>query len=707
MSTLFKKISCPTCGRSLRYPTSSASEPIQCGGCKARFAPNDVSGSSGGAPPVDSGDDTDEPRGGNAKRWGDAESRSGKLPRWARDVPIPPALTHGGIETLGDQPDNANTTWAGGDADGSGGSGFNPEPIHGFGTGRGGGKKTLAGALVGVLALGVVGWMYSVPTTTPQVLPSAEKTPAPKPPEGDAPATDPEPPAPTAPPAPPAPTAPTDPLAGVVAKVTSAMTHIYAIEEYVWDSLNANSRDTNRAPHFWVQITGLAPGSKVRFSIKCENTPKLIREERKSENPFVADDGSVQTDFAVWIPWNISELTSIRVRDPLLELSVECFVDEKSACLETLKVHFNEVFVLLNTDTLYSAAYVQPDHPAIKDLIEKKYAPLDRNLDRESLAKSIGEVVEKEVRSEVKDPAEAAARIPSDIEREKTSAVSMLQAFFVWKLVDSLKIKYQNLSNDDAAGGHGNQQLRTVSVVLKDKTGNCIEESLLFASLFHKTHGVSLIFPPGHCMAMAGRAFDFFDSIPLECTRLGAEISMKMYQDIVTGAKQAHGQSGLGRFARLVELMPAKMRRVLEADPYWRSFASAIESGTEQLADVFTYEAVVEAWTKSGLCSSCPTDEQRSKLNEEETKQAFKRNVAEMDAWFEKNDTSNHQIIKRALDGDNKTAHGIAYWYMVCKLAGASRDGITHLDNYIPIESARKMGIVALPNEAGESGKPP
>ena len=326
---------------------------------------------------------------------------------------------------------------------------------------------------------------------------------------------------------------------------------------------------------------------------------------------------------------------------------------------------------------------------------------MDLKWDWDGLEKSMVEYVRKQVSAQTKDPAKAKELSDEKCGELEKSYRSMLHTYFVWKLVDALQIKYQNLTKNDSSGLRFCQQLRTVSDVLKSRMGNCIEESILLASLMQE--GVSLMSPPAHCMLMVGSEYNFFDSIPLECTTLGASVDIKEYQSILAYAKDAHVQSGLGRLWSALQVMPSQMKDALESDPSWRNFASAIEAGSNELWQVFDRCATIRAWSRAKGCMPPFPDasmtNNMSELQKEQLCTTWIKQEAEMLEWLSIND-SDYKISQEAKTSNDLISKGLGYWHTVCLL---KRHGEFYLDNYVPISYARKIGIVALPNDLGST----
>ena len=682
MSDWFKNIPCPNCKRLLRYSTNTASKSVTCFGCKNEFVPNEIAGLGGAKPFSDSTSGNQGLVDPTAPTLNDksATRKREKLPRWARVAPKPSAVVTGSASELGEQADNANNSWSIGEA----------KPFRSFGNSgsldlipldfsqRRGNRKTvvLGSSAFALLVLAFVAYMYW----------GSFKMTGPAP-------SDPTPPEQAGPPAPPA------PASGSVATILKHESEIFAIEEYVLASVTA-ANEKLRIPHIVVEVKGLKLTDKVRFSLECKKYPNLLNADKRTLNPEQLEGGDVQSAFDVRMPWNTTELTSPNNRDPMIEIQVEAFVNERSVINQTLKFHFNEIYVLPIDSFICAAAYVQPDHPQIKSL-QGQYASMDLKWDWDGLEKSMDTYVQKEVSKEEKDPKKAEELFNEKCGEFEKSYRSMLRTYFVWKLVDSLQIKYQNLTKDDTSGLRPCQQLRTVDDVLKSRMGNCIEESILLASLMQD--GASLMSPRGHCMVMVGLEFDFYDSIPLECTTLGASVNMKDYQEILSYAEHSHSQSGLGRLWSVLQVMPPKMKRDIESDPSWRNFASAIESGSEELSEVFDRCANIRAWSRAKGCippfPEASMTNNMSDLQKEQLCTTWSKQEAEMLEWLSINDL-NYKISQEAKASNDLISKGLAYWNTVCLLR---QHGEFDLDNYVPISYARKQGIVALPNDLGST----
>ena len=493
--------------------------------------------------------------------------------------------------------------------------------------------------------------------------------------------------------------APTEPVSGFVATILKHDPEIFAIEEYVKASLSVQN-EQYRVPHIVFEIRDLQLTDKVRFSLECKKYPNLLNADRHTFNPKKLESGEIEKIFLVSLPWNLKELTSSSNRDPMIEIRIEAFVNEQSAMNQTIRFHFNEIYVLPLDSFVLSAAYVQPDHPQIKSL-QSQYALMDLQWDWDGLHKTMVEFIRKKAFSETNDHSQAQQIADRQCAELEISNKSILRTFFVWKLVDSLNIHYQNLAKNDSAGLRDSQQLRTMSEVLKSKMGNCIEESILLASLMQE--GASLMSPPGHCMVMVGSEFNFFDSIPLECTKLGTSVDMAQYHSILNYAKDIHVQSGLGRLWSALQVMPPKMKNSLESDPSWRSFTSAIEAGSKQLELVFDRCSCLRAWTQStGGKVPFPAASFTNYLTQASKEQLYidwKIQEQEMFKWLQTND-SNNALSELGKSSPDPILRGLANWHTVCQL---KNNGHLALDNYVPISYARKIGIVSIPNDSGSN----
>ena len=505
-----------------------------------------------------------------------------------------------------------------------------------------------------------------------------------------------------------------------IAEILDLDKEIFALEEYVVASLI--KKDTQRTPHITVQIKDLKLDDKVRFDLQCKKYPNLLNSKKRSSTPKQEKDGKIQTEFLIWIDWNNTELCSLMNRDPQLEIQVECFVNEKICLEETVRFNFAEINFLPLDSLNYATAYVQKDHPEIAKLREK-WSKLEHDFDFPELEKNAVSILVKELNEQLKTDLEF-NKLDKDsketkfyellnavLKQEKSSYESILQTYFAWKLIDSLKISYQNLTKTDVAGFRPTQRIRNVSEVLQSKMGNCIEESILIASIIQQD--VSLIFPPGHCMAMVGQEYAFSEAIPLECTILGQVIDIQDYKEHLETAKNSQQNSSLYRLYRTVELMPAPMKAQLESDPSWRNYTTAIYFGSEKLIDIFDWAAVISAWTQANKVNppfpSALHIQRKSTAQKEELITNWKAYETEMFNWFEKRDSVICKFLHEDRDDDlltqsgdpakrNKISIGIAYWYAVSKIQNKFPVDI-NIDTYVPIAQMRRAGIVAIPNE--------
>lgn len=665
MSNWFKNIPCPNCKRVLRYSPNTTLTTLTCFACKAQFVPSELSG-------------LEQPPNLGAATNIDA-SKKKKLPRWAKTPPKMHVFDSMGSTRSSHKSGNAKNSWANADAQPFESSIELTKRTLPIASHHGGGRRKfviIGGSAVALFIFAAIGWMiWRGVKVSDSTLPDpaiAEQT---------------EPPATT------------EPVSGFVATILKHAPEIFAIEEYVMASLSVVN-EQYRASHMVFEIKDLQLTDKVRFSMECKKYPNLLNADKHTLNPKKRESGEIEKEFRVSLPWNLKELTSPSNRDPMIEIRIEAFVNEQSAMNQTLRFHFNEIYVLPLDSFVYAAAFVQPDHPQIKSL-QGQYASMDLKWDWDGLEKSMADYVRNEVSAQTKEPAKAKELSDEKCAELEKSNRSILRTYFVWKLVDALQIKYQNLPKNDTPGLRSCQQLRTVSEVLKSKMGNCIEESILLTSLMQE--GASLMSPPGHCMVMVGSEFDFVDSIPLECTKLGASVDLMQYQSILNDAKDVHVQSGLGRLLSALQVMPPKMKNELESDPSWRNFTSAIEAGSKQLELVFDRCTFLRAWTQStGGKIPFPAAFLTNNLTQASKEQLYldwKTQEQEMLTWLKTNDP-NYALSEVAKSSQDPILRGLANWHTVCLLKNT---GQFTLDNYVPISYARKIGIVALPNDSGST----
>ena len=88
-----------------------------------------------------------------------------------------------------------------------------------------------------------------------------------------------------------------------------------------------------------------------------------------------------------------------------------------------------------------------------------------------------------------------------------------------------------------------------------------------------------------------------------------------------------------------------------------------------------------------------------SELQKEQLCTTWIKQEAEMLEWLSIND-SDYKISQEAKTSNDLISKGLGYWHTVCLL---KRHGEFYLDNYVPISYARKIGIVALPNDLGST----
>ena len=88
-----------------------------------------------------------------------------------------------------------------------------------------------------------------------------------------------------------------------------------------------------------------------------------------------------------------------------------------------------------------------------------------------------------------------------------------------------------------------------------------------------------------------------------------------------------------------------------------------------------------------------------SDLQKEQLYKDWSKQEAEMLEWLRIND-SNYKISQEGKVSDDPILKGLAYWNTVCLLAD---HGEFDLDNYFSISYARRIKIVALPNDLGST----
>ena len=563
------------------------------------------------APPLDAPDPSiDASRGGS------------KLPRWARDVPIPPALTHGGIETLGDQPDNANTTWAGGDADGSGGSGFNPGPIvYGYGSGFGGRKKTLAGAVVGVLALGIAAWMYLIPAT-PLVTPVPTEQ------------------APTAPTEPTAPTAPTEPTAPELETDPPVPAPAPETEPETVEESPANKIDPSKPIAAQVEavdgcedtvyvssLLGMEEFDKKYLSTlsREECSEKLCNDLANRGEAGIDDVFDAVRHLQIW--GRIDEADEgIWARRPTFTVAfpndglpkgvkVSVYVDVPQEARQYLAVQKDQP--ISNGTGIELARSTSKDKCDFNQEQNQFELPLELRWNRDALLKletavsfTLNVRVHYEGDGSV-DPFPVKIRVEpaTQIEHGYPLAINfatlidsdhpwvkqildgiphytkwenqeirltgggssdpvdrVLSAYMIWEEIVGRGLSYHAFSGGDP----DSQKVRPVDHSLATRNGNCADGSVLFASLFEVV-GLDpiLVCPPGHMFVMISVPGEH-RVLPIETTCVGSSVSVAEFEKI---ALHPLLQQLVQRYRWLVK------------DAAFRSFASAVASGHEQFVN--------------------------------------------------------------------------------------------------------------------------
>ena len=141
-----------------------------------------------------------------------------------------------------------------------------------------------------------------------------------------------------------------------------------------------------------------------------------------------------------------------------------------------------------------------------------------------------------------------------------------LQVFAIWNVMQRRGFKYSNVTETPGVSEIVfSQHVRFVDQSLKTAQANCVDGSVLFASILRKIGlNVSLVLVPGHCYLAFDLDPEGNNLSGLETTMMGAD-NLKDYD-------HAKGIS-------------KKKAEELKNDASWDTFSAAIEVGTQSLID--------------------------------------------------------------------------------------------------------------------------
>jgi hypothetical protein len=183
------------------------------------------------------------------------------------------------------------------------------------------------------------------------------------------------------------------------------------------------------------------------------------------------------------------------------------------------------------------AAYVNEDHPIVDDIL------------REALETGI---VESFDGYQSEDPEQV-----------------YLQVFAIWHVMQKRGIRYSSITataNQNA--GIESQHVRLIDQSLRAKQANCVDGSVLFASILRKIDiAPFLVLVPGHMFM--GFYLDSEQETPtfLETTMLGDAASSASARDVESMRSVRHGGG-------------------VDMDASWETFEAAVSSGTESVEEV-------------------------------------------------------------------------------------------------------------------------
>ncbi len=250
-----------------------------------------------------------------------------------------------------------------------------------------------------------------------------------------------------------------------------------------------------------IELERLKKGSKVSVEITAEGFMQPSKEQVTVDT--LGEDGSARV--MPKIVWNFDALTKVRQQRPInVTFSVSVDDTPLRQLTETYTMRsINDCPLLLldksgeggtNLSFLF-AAYVNEDHPQVQVIL------------KEALE---GGMVKKFNGYQGDDP-------------EKVSKQVRLQVFSIWNALQRRGIKYSNIVTTRPGDRVVSQSVRFVQESISNHQANCVDGSVLMASVLHKIGIQSyLVLVPGHC-------FLAFDEIPdsaalptgLETTMLG------------------------------------------------------------------------------------------------------------------------------------------------------------------------------------------
>ncbi|WP_395748649.1 hypothetical protein [Prosthecobacter sp.] len=267
--------------------------------------------------------------------------------------------------------------------------------------------------------------------------------------------------------------------------------------------LRKNERPLYGDENSWLgmDFSGLKKGDKVSIQISAEGFMQPSKEEVVVNN--LGGDGTAM--IMPKIVWNFESLTRVRQQRPInVIFSASVNGKELRQVTETYTMRsINDCpLLLLNKEgdggtnlSFLFAAYVNEDHPQVQQIL------------KEALESGL---VKKFNGYQGDDPAKIAKQV-------------RLQVFSIWNALQRRGIKYSNVVTTRPGDRVVSQSVRFLQESIDNHQANCVDGTVLMASVLHKIGIQSyLVLVPNHC-------FLAFDEIPdsaalptgLETTMLG------------------------------------------------------------------------------------------------------------------------------------------------------------------------------------------
>jgi Sel1 repeat len=307
------------------------------------------------------------------------------------------------------------------------------------------------------------------------------------------------------------------------------------LDHQIFPSLIVSTSRDDRplfAHYLFVKVTGRVVGAKYHIEAKCDS----LMED-------VAEDGIVPRDGVIplKISWNMDALGKIRERTPV-DFTYSLEINGRNIGVKTDSVdvhsindcvfHFRDVD---GKDQPYFrgfAAYVNEESPKLDKLLQ------------DSLAAGV-------VRA-------------FDGYQENDPKQVVLQVYAIWHALQERGVKYSSIAElptptDEVVQA---QHVRFVDESIDDAQANCVDGSIVFASVLKKI-GIdsALALTPEHCFVVFFAGPGEQEPVPLETTLLGAA----SFDDDPAGARADLG------------------KRTWESRASHKTFEAALQAGADEL----------------------------------------------------------------------------------------------------------------------------